>query len=235
MEEFQTRRVLDVVNDAVVIVDFDGRIIKTNNAFALLASLKERELCKLDECFEGLDLENMIREKESVTNCKFKSPFHGSIAATVHATVEDSLEAKFCVLVVHKLAIELKKKSLRVTELSDLEQLFNNKDELQKFSSFCAKEACTESVLFLERVTAFENAPLVQRLKLQEEIVALFLTKGATHELNLPERDIQLTLKDVNNGICQTDIFRPLVGIVRQELVNNFNRYKNETVINVNN
>jgi NO-binding membrane sensor protein with MHYT domain len=105
VEEYQTRKVMDLVTDPVCVIDEEGRIMKANSSFDQLCSITPDTVRgSLNTFVKDLDLKGLMADNQRVIVFRgtISNKISGSIAVTITSCAETTLSTKFCVLVFRK-------------------------------------------------------------------------------------------------------------------------------------
>jgi NO-binding membrane sensor protein with MHYT domain len=255
-EEYQTRRVMDLVSDAICIIDHEGDIIKANSAFDRLIGINPDSsrgniVTYIDDVPEIIKLSRKSTQKYGHYNGHIQNKLLGSISVAITASMETNLEEIFCVLILRKSVPELPlhselgqdsitssvtetdmntphhQHSWYFSQLYELRNKMEDSDFLNEFSSFTKKEFSEENIEFIMQVKQYKQCQVViERIQSQERILNMFVKIGASKQLNLPGYILEAEYRDIMSGFGQVDIFDRLEKKVLEILLDSYVRFK---------
>ncbi|KAL0491810.1 hypothetical protein AKO1_010211 [Acrasis kona] len=236
-EEFQTRRVMELVSDAVCVIDAEGSIVKCNAPFQKLVGRSQSGgvTSNIYNLVTGLPSHNEIVNN---LNTKREVIVHhailGEISTTVTCSAEESLDATFCVLVFSANVSDMLSPvenipSTKIDSMLSLSAsaLLKDQNTLNELRSLCAKEHSLENLEFIIMVDKYRNTTnIMQRVALQEVIANTFLVEGSDKQLNLPTKHMNAAVKAVGSAYGQLQLFDELEKDVLMILSDSYFRVK---------
>ncbi len=235
IEEQKTSSILNNLSDAVVSLDYTGKLVFVNSAFKKLSSQfaeREWENKKLQEYLTEIPRESW----PNITGQLIETRFYNRLQIPINvqvlfiktklSTVENSSIDGYIVTIrniseQHDLLSSLEKEKQRVVELQ-FDVNFSIDSWREEFKEFCKKEYNYENALFLEHVLQYKQSKnLESRVKKAKEIFEKFLVIGAKMELNIGAKLREDETYSVRKNIGQIDLFDKLASHVKAELFQN--------------
>jgi NO-binding membrane sensor protein with MHYT domain len=231
--EFQTRRVMDLVSDAVCLIDPEGEITKANAAFYRMTATTVGDEYGVQDLFIDLPShDSLFAARQSKITCAVKNKILGSIDVEVLANVEDAIDITFCVLIIRPLTMTRNSEfifSSAVTDRSSISRMLtdiSNEIFMQDFMKFSEVEHSTESLEFIIAVKAYRKlTSVMDRVKYQETILSEFIRPGSKKQLNLPTKILEIAMKNAEIGYGQIDLFDMLEAQVLELLLDSYHRF----------
>ncbi|KAL0486435.1 regulator of G-protein signaling [Acrasis kona] len=227
-EEYQTRKVMNMIYEPICVIDQSGVVIKSNTSFNNMTGMNDES--NISACLLDLNDVSEVFKNNITIKSRLQTAFKGVLTVDVQCSVEDSGRSPFCIMFLKDSEGSSNlQKELSMRTACDIDNILSDPDALEKFQLFLRRESCEEPLLFLIDVKRYEKCSIpVERLNIQNEIIANYLTLGSEKQLNLPSQELQKTVKKASGGLCQVDLFSQIVTSVKLMLRPNFKRYLSE-------
>ncbi|KAL0489749.1 Rgs10 [Acrasis kona] len=227
-EEYLTRRVMELVSDAICVINTTGEIIKSNVSFNKLIGRPDGVvLTPVKDVVFGLPPhEEMFSAVNATYDVSVKNKLLGEVKTPVTSFAEDAIDVTYCVLIFPVVDSKSKPHKGTVVPVEEL-SLLDDPEIMNDLRELCAREHSLENLDFILKVSEYKKTPgVMERVAIQEYIVDTFLRQDSEKQLNLPSRVLSDAVTRATAGYGQLDMWNELEKEVQIVLHDSYFRYK---------
>jgi len=244
IQEQRSRAIMNAIPDFVICILSNGIINHTNVAFLERFQYVKNQVddtLHINKVIADMTVDQLLELSKSgkyqdgflLTRYKDKIPVTISVSEITLFIKEEPTKAYVVIAknnteknsLLEKLDNE-KKRMQAFKQNAEFDEMMRTPDRRNAFKNFCAKEASSENINFLEAVEEYKAMKNVtDRIKKQQDIIDTFLVNGS-QQVNLSATVMEREVSSIRKGYAQLDLFDTLDGVVRNMIiVDTFQRF----------
>jgi hypothetical protein len=220
-QEEDSRNTMDCIPDHIVVLDHEGRILKTNASFERGFQTTTK---KLEQgLFIGQYLVNL--EKGFFTRGvidQLETEIRKSTGLLVPVTVTCrpmNTDERYLVVIrniAEKLTLmeQLQKQQNQMQMMTGMMRFDTQLQDVEfrtKLRKYCQNEYNEENMAFVEDVLAYKSKGVTERMGMQDEIYNTYIRVNAPKQINIDELLVQETLLRLQKSLGEANVFDPVL------------------------